>query len=97
MQEPGVALPIKAHPAIKGPDKDSERWQKDQGPGMGQGSQWILEAGVPCSLQAQKHTHTRVRLGLLQPEQGLVPLPGLNPKCSGAAAGRTGWGQGTGG
>lgn len=67
MQGPGVALPIKAQSAIQEPDKDSERWQKDQGPGMGQGSRWILEAGFPWSLQAQKHIHIGARLSLLQP------------------------------
>ena len=96
MQRPRVALPIQAHLPIKGPDKDSERWQKDQGPGLGQGSQRILESGsqVLCRPRSTPASEQGwVSCSCQQSERGLAPLPGINPGCSGAVTCRTGEGR----
>lgn len=91
-QRPGVPLRIQAHLPIKGPDKDSERWQKDQGLGLGQSSQRSLEFGsrVLCRSRSTPTSEQGwVSRSCQQSERGLAPLPGINPRCSGAATCRT--------
>lgn len=60
-------MPVQAALPIQGLDKDSERWQKDQGPRCGRDSQMVLEAEFSRTLQAQGHSLLRGRLGLLPP------------------------------